>query len=115
MTDLAVSIAEAQLDLLRVRRLRSELIDRTLRDGNPLTGSDWVGDDAIGMRVFEAVDTGRVPASDQQCELIWDTETAPARHARVLSELAAQLAKLDQYERRALSRRKFAIRRFDAT
>jgi hypothetical protein len=31
-----------------------------------------------------------------------------------LLELARELARIDQYERRALSRRNFAIRKFDA-
>src|SRR3954468_17899279 len=47
LTDLAASIAEAQLDLLRVRRLRSELINRALCDGNPSTDSDTGGDTNI--------------------------------------------------------------------
>ena len=59
LLELAIRIAEAEVVLLRARHLRSELIDRALKDP------------------------------------------------------AGELAKLDRYERRALSRRKFAIRRFD--
>jgi hypothetical protein len=37
----------------------------------------------------------------------------PLTLAEGLEVLAAELARLDRYERRALSRRKFAIREFD--
>src|SRR3954453_6874015 len=40
LLDVAFDTAEAELDLLRVRRIRSELIDKTLGEPNYMSSSD---------------------------------------------------------------------------
>src|SRR4051794_32525668 len=42
LLDVAVDIAEAELDLLRVRRVRSELIDKTLGEPDYMSTSDAI-------------------------------------------------------------------------
>ncbi len=79
MLEHARRIAEAQVDLNRVRNHRRRLIAGLLDDpsyGNPLGGDE--------------------------------------KFAAIVEENATRLAAIDRYERRALSRRKFAIRMFDA-
>jgi hypothetical protein len=68
LLDLARRVAEAQLDLARVRRARHDLMSRAGADGWPVAPSP------VGRR----------------------------------------LAAIDRYERRSLSRRKFAVRAYDA-
>ena len=47
-------------------------------------------------------------------KFVTSTPQGPDKFATILSQEAKQLLAMDRYERRALSRRKFAIRAFDA-
>jgi hypothetical protein len=51
---------------------------------------------------------------DAQVKFVTSTPEGPQKLATIVAEEAKQLLAMDRYERRALSRRKFAIRAFDA-
>jgi len=121
---LARQVAEAQIDLRRVRSHRHRLIERAMADHKAEAAEPPPFEPAaasVGARL-------KNPSSDDQIQIIdakisalvakitkelpaLDRAMRPAKPS--LAERTRELAALDRYERRALSRRKFAIRAFD--
>ena len=68
-------------------------------------------------RIVRLLERIRGPVAVSLRPLLSNLQTkpeGPEKFAMILSDMARRLAAMDRYERRALSRRKFAIRAFDA-
>lgn len=104
-----MTIAAAQVDLLRVREVRHQMLSFVLNDPDYQTPTkamlrrQWLARQAAAPG-----EAGDIRPRDK-IDGIYD----PSRFVRILSDLSFRLRTLDRYEKRALSRRKRAVRAFD--
>jgi hypothetical protein len=105
--ELARRVAEAQIDLRRVRSARHQLLFDTLSNYESYANM------RMKVKLLRALLQPNSPDISMEA-LEFATPQGPDKLATILSGEAKKLLAMDRYERRALSRRKFAIRAFDA-
>jgi hypothetical protein len=106
--DLARQVAEAQIDLRRVRYARHKSLSDAL--ANPDYDS-WREKMAF-IRSLLRKNAPDLPVEDLRVYLN-SRPQGPHKLATILLQETKRLLAMDRYERRALSRRKFAIQAFD--
>lgn len=107
--ELAITIAAAQVDLLRVRQIRHQMVSLVLNDPDYQTPTKAMLRRQWLARQTPTRHSGEIQPRDQI-----DGICDPTRFVRTLGDLSLRLRTLDRYEQRALSRRKRAVRAFDA-
>jgi hypothetical protein len=115
LLELAHGVAEAQLDLVRVRRARQDLIVAALADPNVISPGHTARQAQLVAAVNSAANRPGPTGAFAKLviEALQKTPHGAEKLAFTVAQLGPQLAAMDRYERRTRSRRKFAIRDFD--
>lgn len=116
--DAAWRVAEAQIDVARVRRERL-FVWRCHSDGEPVTHPSpaFFDDDMLANMLdpkFRAEARGDQPVDAKELRLVAQISKLAIKLSGRNVDPVRELARLDRYERGALARRKRAIRDFDA-
>ena len=110
--ELARAIAEAQIDFRRVRNARQQRLATEFAE--PFHESRATTRKKVAlMKIFLTPKLAEVPLPDFLEMHVTHRPQGLMKLAIILSEEAKWLRAMDRYERRALSRRKFAVRAFD--
>ena len=108
--DSARLIAEAQIDLRRVRQARHQLLTDALRD----PAYDSRANVRAKVKLLGSLLRPNAPdISRALTNILSSTPQGDDKLAVILLQQAKRLEALDRYERRALSRRSFAVQIFD--
>ena len=112
LLELARRVAEAEIDLRRVREARHRLLNRAWRDPGSELDARRREQQALvlrGLRLGGPV----TPMPDEVVAFLESKPEGPLKLAMILAGEASQWRAMERYERRARSRRKSAIRAYD--
>jgi len=105
----ARALAQAELDLARVRRAKVALIERARAFGE-LDPPQTFSTVTEIKRFFNALDRGRLIVPDPIDASATMPSQEPDRSAEAVRRVLPELRKLDRYERRAAAQRERAVR-----
>jgi len=111
--ELARRVAEAQIDLDRVRYARHRLLSQALNDPDYESQATFRKKTALAIRHLRR--RGMSKAMPQnEIKFLHSKPEGPYKFAIILADKTRELLALDRYERRAVSRRNRAIQSLDA-
>jgi hypothetical protein len=110
--ELARRVAEAEIDVRRARYARHQVLNHPLSDPQYESQARVREKDAL-VRRYARVYGPFTPMPFDVVQFLYSKPKGPLKLALIVSDKARQLPAIDRYERRALSRRKFAMRSFD--